>query len=46
MHQCKLNFDIDLSVNDITTLVQRLIPDLAGTKRERDTIQHLLGFFF
>ena len=44
MHQGEPDFDIDLSVNDITILVQHLTPDLAGATRERDAILRFREF--
>ena len=36
MHKRRPDFDLDLTVNDVATLVQHLTPDLAGLTRERD----------
>ena len=36
MHQRSPDFDFDLSVNDVSTPVQHLTPDLAGITSERD----------
>ena len=44
MHQDKLDFDLDLSVNDVTTLVQNNTLDLTGATREDDTTRRLLDF--
>ena len=44
MHQGKLDFDLDLSVNDITTLVQDVTLDLTGATRKGDATRRLLDF--
>ena len=41
MHQGKPDVDLGLSVNDITTLVQHVPPDMAGATREHDETHRL-----
>ena len=44
MHQGEPDFDLDLSVNDVTTSVQHVTPDLAKAPRERHATHHLPEF--
>ena len=41
MHQGRPDFDLNVSVIDVATLVQHLTPDMAGVTRERDATHRL-----
>ena len=45
MHQGTPDFDLDSSVNDVTTLVQHATPDLAGATRGGGALHRLSVFF-